>query len=66
MNEIVARRHFEDAAVLQINQLRAMVNEVAPRVETQHRGAISARRNQRAELQRQQWEGMMWHGRGST
>lgn len=59
--ERFARRDFEETAAIRINQLQAMVDEFAPRVGPQRRGANHERRSERNERQRQQWEAMMWH-----
>lgn len=60
-DERFARQEFEETVTMRINQLQAMVDEVAPRIGAENRGAISARRNARTERLRQQWEGSMWH-----
>lgn len=59
--ERFSRKEFEETTMMRINQLQAMVDEVAPRVGPQRRGSNSVRRHERVERQRQQWEALLWH-----
>lgn len=59
--ERFARKDLEEMTAMRINQLQAMVDELAPRFGPQRHGPVQARRNERNERQRQLWEGMLWH-----